>query len=187
MFKQVLQNDEEILFEEGVNKKAFIKKGLLSGIGLSAFISCFPAQFITIACAMITDGGKGIMIVWPISWAIIFVIGIILSYVITKLESKNTYFAVTNKRIIKRYGAFNNKYVHYSLKNVGTVMVSGSIFDTDESANLIVSVKDFHMNTDGHTSPLKLTVKSLNRAYEAYNVLSEKVEGNNEVLRIKSE
>ena len=43
------------------------------------------------------------------------------------------------------------------------------------------------MNTDGHTSPLKLTVKSLNRAYEAYNVLSEKVEGNNEVLRIKSE
>ena len=80
MFKQVLQNDEEILFEEGVNQKAFIKKGLLSGIGLSAFISCFPAQFITIACAMITDGGKGIMIVWPISWAIIFVIGIILSF-----------------------------------------------------------------------------------------------------------
>lgn len=187
MFEQVLQKEENILWAEGVNAKAFIKSETLTGIGFSAFISCFPAQLITIAFAAATDGNKSILAVWPIVWAISFIIGTIISYVIAKRNSKNTFFAITDKRIIKRSGVFRNQYIHYSLRNIGTVQVSGGIFDNNESASLIITVKDFHINTDGNSHPLRLGVKSLNKAYEAYNILSEKTEGNNEVLRVKAE
>jgi len=106
------------------------------------------------------------------------------------LNANNTFFAITNKRIIKRSGAFNNKFIHYSLKNIGNVEVIGSVFDSkgsDGSAKLIITTKDFHTNTDGNRTPKYLVINSLNKAYKAYSLLSEKTEGNNEVFRIKTE
>ena len=119
-----------------------------------------------------------------------FGIGIVLNFIGTILVANNMFLAITNKRIIKRSGAFNNKFIHYSLKNIGTCEVVGSIFDKkgkDGSANLIVTVKDFHTNTDGNAFPVTLNVDCLNNAYNAYNILSEQVDGNNESLRVKLE
>lgn len=50
--------------------------------------------------------------------------------IILNQNARNTFCCITNKRVIKRSGAFNNKFVHYSLKNVGTIRVSGGIFDS---------------------------------------------------------
>lgn len=92
-----------------------------------------------------------------------------------------------NKRIIKRTGAFNKNFIHYTLKNIGTVQVIGRIVDSKTSATLLITTKDFHTDSKGNTHANRLRVSSLYNAYEAYNVLSEIVDGNNETLRVKIE
>ena len=109
--------------------------------------------------------------------------------ILTK-NAKNTFCCITNKRIIKRSGAFTNNFEHYSLKNIGNVQVNGSIFDSkgdNPSASLFITVKDYHTNTDGNTTPMVLSVESLNNAYEAYKIINELTEGNNESFRVKIE
>ena len=89
-----------------------------------------------------------------------------------------------------KYGAFSDDFKHYSLKNIGNVQVDGSIFDSkgnNPSANLLITVKDFHTNTDGNTRPMVLNIESLNNAYEAYKLINELTDGNNENLRVKIE
>lgn len=188
-FTMILQKDEEIKWSNGVNKFPFIiKKASFNLLGY-AVAGVFIAQFFTIFSNIGSQGRVGLQI-WPKTFIIVFIIGIIISIISAILNSNNTYFCITNKRIIKREGAFNNKFIHYSLKNVGTVGVTGSLVDNkskNASANLLITVKDFHMNTDGNSKPIRLIIQSLICAYEAYKLLSELVEGNNEVLRIKTE
>ena len=121
---------------------------------------------------------------------IISIIACLLYIYILNLQAKNTFFCITNKRIIKRDGAFSNNFVHYSLKNIGTVEIDGSIFDSKEdnpSARLNITVKDYHTNTDGNSTPKKLSIDCLDHAYEAYKMLNNLTAGNNENLRIKIE
>lgn len=190
-FEQVLQKNEEILWAEGVNKGAyFLKEGLKSIIyvGIVAFFMSFISAIYGRIFFDIASTNLGNFIAK--SFVIIFCIGIILSFINIGLFANNTFLAITNKRIIKRSGAFNNKFIHYSLKNIGTCEVIGSIFDKkgkDGSATLTVTVKDFHTNTDGNAFPVKLSIDCLNKAYNAYNVLSEQIDGYNESLRVKLE
>ena len=68
--------------------------------------------------------------------------------------------------------------------------MSGGIFDSknqNPSANLFITVKDFHTNTDGNSKPCVLSVNSLNDAYEAYKIINELSDGNNESFRVKIE
>lgn len=66
--------------------------------------------------------------------------------------------------------------------------VAFSIIKEDNpSADLLITVKDFHTNTDGNTTPMELIIESLNNAYEAYKIINELTEGNNESLRVKIE
>lgn len=194
MFENILQKDEEIIWVEGVNKCAFKIKNSIKYICIFAFIGFFVAQFVTIAASFANFGNasepSSVLKYWPITWLIVFIIGIVISIILTTLEADNTYFAVTNKRIIKRSGVFNINFIHYSLKNIGTVNVQGGIFDSrgeNASATLFITVKDFHTNTDGNTRPMRLSIDSLNNAYKCYNLLSEKVDGNNDTLRVKLE
>ena len=193
-FKNVLQKDEEIVFVEGVNKKSFIIKKWFGYIALFGFVSFFIAQFATIATGIVSYESHNepfsIIMVWPTAWIISFIIGIVIGLVFSIIDASNTYFAITNKRIISRYGVFSTNYIHYSLKNIGTISIKASIFDSkgdDASATLIMTVKDFHTNTDGNTRPLYVSVYSLKSAYKAYTILSEKTDGNNESFRIEIE
>lgn len=194
VFRNILQKDEEIIWAEGVNKSAFKKKNWLKYVAIFAFAGIFIAQFVTIAAGFATfdnvNEAGSVIKCWPITWLIVFVIGIFIGLILSTMEANNTFFAITNKRIIKRSGIFNINFIHYSLKNVGTVNVRGGIFDSrgeNASATLLITVKDFHTNTDGNTRPMILSIDSLICAYKAYNLLSEKVEGNNETLRVKLE
>ena len=192
-FINILQKDEEVLWAEGVNKFPFILKNIFKTSFGFAFAGIFLAQFITIALVII-DVGHGedmsFLIAWPITVLCMFLLGIILGIIFSILEANNTYFAITDKRIIYRSGVFNQKYTHYSLKNIGTITVEGGLLDSkgeNGSATLIVTIKDFHTNTDGNSFPMRLVVRSLNRGYKAYSLLSEKTEGNNESFRVKLE
>jgi len=191
-FQHVLQDDEEIIWSNGVNKKAYILNtssfGIFSsfafGIILSAFLGIIPN----------TIKGNDEVSYWLPAvlsyFAIIFVIGLTLSLIGSSLNARNTFFAITNKRIIKRSGKFSDRFEHYSLQNVGNVEVRGTIFDSkgeNGSANLIVLAKSYHTNTAGASTRTGLMICSLNNAYEAYNVLSEKVHGNNESFKLKIE
>lgn len=76
------------------------------------------------------------------------------------------------------------------MKNVGTLRVDGGIFDSrgqHPSANLFITVKDFHTNADGNSKPFVLSIYSLNDAYEAYKIINELASGSNESHRIKIE
>ena len=187
-FKIILQNDEEVLWAEGINKVAYFFRNFISSLIFSVLFGGLVFVIVLFYTYILkpTIDFKLIFLAAVIVFLVIFVIwlmGIIL-------RANNTFFAITNKRIIMRSGALNNKFIHYSLKNIGTVEVQGSILDKkgeNGSATLIVTVKDFHTNTDGNTTPMRLVIDNLNNAYKAYSLLSEKVDGNNEVLRIKTE
>ena len=196
VFSNILQKDEKLKWVEGVNKKAFIIKSSLWSVRTFAIVGVFVAQLATIirgaslAEKAANHGVGNVFKIWPIVWLIVVAIGLVFGIIKSILDSKNYYFAITDKRIIKRSGVFNIKFVHYSLKNIGTIEVVGSIFDSkgkDSSANLVIKVKDFHTNTDGNTRPVSLDVISLNKAYDAYKMLSEEVDGNNENFRVKIE
>lgn len=202
MFKNILQKDEEIVWEEGVNRKAFFFKNyliyLVGFLIVAIFCSFFFTEIVHNKVEWNTFFDKNANIPDKSYYftqisrtaAIIYIVLASIIITIGTLESKNTFFAITNKRIIKRTGIFNYKFRHYSLKNVGNVSVSGSIFDSkgdDGSATLVVFTKDFHNDTEGLTYPGTCIITSLNKGYKAYSILSEMVHGNNEVIRIKTE
>lgn len=197
IFNKILQDDETIIWSNGVNRKSYLLKKQLTTTLACAFIGLFISFFIGgIATGIISSQYEGLneistmFKVIGILWLAIFSIGFIISFINNYFNAKNTYLAITNKRVIKRSGAFSDKFIHYSLRNVGNIEVCGSLLDSKDqnaSANLIISTKDFHTNTDGNTRPVRLVITSLNNAYEAYKVLSKETEGHNEVLRIKKE
>ena len=59
--------------------------------------------------------------------------------------------------------------------------------DSKNSATLLITTKDFHTDSNGNNITHQLAINSLYNAYEAYNILTEMVEGNNESLRVKVE
>ncbi|MEG0139148.1 MAG: hypothetical protein RR703_04165 [Bacilli bacterium] len=192
-FEMVLQKDEEIKWSNKVNVIANVLKGLIPAL-LGGVIGLFGILFFG---GMSIFYGYGFdenlsrvpdFIPILIILLVILLCVIVLCYIIyVGLNNKNTYFAITNKRIIKRTGAFNNNFIHYTLKNVGTVQVVGGVVDRNDSATLLITTKDFHTDSKGNTHADRLKVSSLCNAYEAYNMLSELVEGNNETLNVQIE
>lgn len=191
-FEMILDKDEVIKWSNGVNISAYVKKNFFKTFLFGLFP---PVAFLMLGTPygwlLLLLSLLKLIPMWIGVTHFIFSVMVCLVYiVILNMEAKNTFCCITNKRIIKRSGAFNNKFVHYSLKNVGTVKVDGSIFDSkgdNPSAKLTVTVKDFHTNSDGNSSPMFLSVNSLNNAYEAYKILNDLTEGNNENLRVKIE
>ncbi len=188
-FEMILQKNEEIKWSGNVNIVASVIKSLfaaLLAIGIPILLSSIPVGLLSgdkkgvyDFPALISNAG--------IYYLLILSIILISTSIVSILGSANTFLCITDKRIIKRYGAFNNKFIHYSLKNVGTINVTGGFFDNRgamASANLSVAIKDFASNEN---SSAALKVVSLRGAYDAYKLLSSLVEGNNEVLRVKTE
>ncbi len=182
-FAMVLQDDEEIKWSNKINVFANVLKGMLPTILIGGFFSFWAALFFggIFLNAENFDGPN----LFPVVYILPTIVVLYIIY--SSLNARNTYFAITNKRIIKRSGAFRNSFIHYTLKNVGTVQVVGSIVDSKNSATLLVTTKDFHTDAKGNTAASRLKVSSLYDAYEAYNTLSELAEGNNENLRVKIE
>ena len=182
-FNMILNKNEEILWSNSINVLANTKKKFLT-------------SFLIITSLFLLIGIEGFMILQLIKISSIVIIGTILFFwilvclitlSILKRDGENTFLCITNERIIKRNGAFNNKFNSYSLKNVGTITITNGIFDSNEenpSATIIILVKDFHTN---HSYSGALKINSLNNAYDAYKLLNELTKGNNEVLRIKTE
>ena len=184
-FEMLLDRDEEIMWVNNVNIKPCVLKGLIPSIVFGIFMSIFMTPFLYLfmfSNTLIESKTFQPILILSIS-AIIMIGNLILIY----LSAKNTYIAITNKRIIKRSGAFNNSFIHYTLKNVGTIQVSGSIVDSNNSATLLITTKDFHNDNRGNIKSVRLRITSLYNAYEAYKVLNSLTEGNNENLRIKIE
>lgn len=189
-FRMVLQKDEEVKWNNKSNVMASVFKRLIPTILFGIFLSLFICGMFVPIITSISNFGemsnftpadmfKPAIIVFPL---------LVLPFIFYSfLEAKNTYFCITNKRIIKRSGAFNNNFIHYTLKNVGTVQVVGGITDSNGSATLLITTKDFHTDSEGNTHANRLKINSLYGAYEAYNILSELVEGNNETLRVQLE
>ncbi len=191
-FDMLLDKDEEIKWCDGVNASVYIKKNFfkffLTGLfpPIALLMLGTPYGWLLLLLSLLK-----IIPMWIGVAHFIFSVVVCIVYIIVlNMDAKNTFFCITNKRIIKRSGAFNNKFVHYSLKNVGTIRVEGGIFDSkgkNPSANLFVTVKDYHTNTDGNSRPDFIIINSLNNAYEAYKIVNELTEGNNENFRVKLE
>lgn len=188
-FEMILQKDEEIKWSGNVNIAAGVIKSLFSAllvIGTLILFSFIPVGFLSGDTKGVYDFSA---LISKAGIYYVFILSIVLipTFIVSILGSANTFLCITNKRIIKRHGAFNNKFIHYSLKNVGTINVTGELFDSRgamASANLSVTIKDFASNEN---SSAILNVISLRGAYDAYKLLSGLVEGNNEALRIKEE
>jgi hypothetical protein len=191
-FKIVLDEDEKVLWCDGVNKSAFVKKCFTKLFLFGLFPPCallmlgVPYGWLLLLLSLLNVIP---MLIGVIHFSFSIVVCLVYIIILNK-RAKNTFCCITNKRVIKRSGAFTNDFKHYSLKNIGNVQVDGSIFDSkgdNPSANLLITVKDYHTNTDGNSIPMVLTLESLNNAYEAYKIINELTEGNNESFRVKVE
>jgi len=178
--------------EYGINISAYVKKNVFKTF-LFGLFPPFALLMLGVpySWVLLILSSLNVIPMWIGLAHFAFSIVVCIVYVFILIKgAKNTFFCITNKRIIKRSGTFTNDFVHYTLKNIGTIRVDGSIFDSKDnnpSASLVITVKDYHTNNDGNTSPDMLIVESLNDAYKAYKTLSELTEGNNESLRIKLE
>ena len=191
-FEMVLDKNEEIKWCNDINVSAYVKKNFFKTFLFGLFppfallMLGVPYGWLLLLLSLLN-----VIPMWIGVVHFSFSVVVCLVYIIILNKSaKNTFCCITNKRIIKRSGAFTNDFKHYSLKNIGNVQVDGSIFDSkgdNPSANLLITVKDYHTNTDGNSIPKVLTVESLNNAYEAYKIINELTEGNNESFRVKVE
>lgn len=191
-FEMLLDKDEEIKWINGINTSAYVKKnffrtflfGLFPPIAL--LMLGIPYSWLLLILSLLN-----VIQMWIGIAHFAFSIVVCFIYISVLIKgAKNTFLCITNKRIIKRSGAFTNDFVHYTLKNIGTIKVDGSIFDSknnNPSASLVITVKDYHTNNNGNTSSNILIVESLNDAYKAYKTLNELTEGNNENLRVRME
>jgi hypothetical protein len=191
-FEMLLDYDEEIIWSDGTNVSAYVKKNFFKTL----LFGLFPPVAI-------------IMLGVPYSWLILLmslceavpiwvgiahfcfsIVACIVYIIVLYKNAKNTFLCVTNKRVIKRSGAFASDFKHYSLKNIGNVNINGSIFDSkgnNPSANIVITVKNFHTDTNGNSNLTTLVISSINNAYEAYKVINKLTEGNNESFRVKVE
>ena len=191
-FDVILESDEKVLWCGDVNVVASTKKRLLKLF----LIGLFPATAVIMlgipySLVFLLLSIFSIIPLWiGVAHFVFSAIVCIVYITILIKDGKNTFLCITNERVIKRSGAFNNRFVNYSLRNIGNIEVDGGFFDSHgkkQSANLLITVKDYHMNTDGNAKPKRIEVISLNNAYEAYKVLNKYTKGNNEVLRVKAE
>lgn len=191
-FDVILESDEKVLWCGDVNVVASTKKRLLKLF----LIGLFPATAVIMlgipySLVFLLLSIFSIIPLWiGVAHFVFSAIVCIVYITILIKDGKNTFLCITNERVIKRSGAFNNRFVNYSLRNIGNIEVDGGFFDRHgkkQSANLLITVKDYHMNTDGNAKPKRIEVISLNNAYEAYKVLNKYTKGNNEVLRVKAE
>lgn len=184
VFKNVLQDNEKILFEAGVNKKAYLLKTNLSVL-IWIILAPIVFTFVINNFAVNTLGSNTVTTTLSTIFLLFFIFPFILAFFGSILDAKNTYFAITDTRIIKRTGAFNIRYIHYSLKNIGNVSINESVYDSkgeNGSATLTIIAKDFQSDVES-----LITITSLNKGYTAYKILTEKIKGNNEVFRIKTQ
>ncbi len=184
-FAMVLKDDEQVCWCGAANVAAHILRAVRTALIIlimPTIMTMFPVIF------LVGNGsvGRALARCWPY-YAVAYGAVILAVIIGALLNAENTAFCITDQRAISRGGAFGNHLVHYSLKNVGTVQVRGTIFDSrgaHPSGDLIVSVKDFHNDVDAQ--PQKLVVRSLSDVYDAYNVLTQLCEGNNETLRVEN-
>lgn len=189
-FEMVLDKNEEIKWCNGINVSAYVKKNLLKTFLFGLFppfavlMLGIPYSWVFLLLSIL----KVIpMLIGVLHFCFSIIMCIVYVNILTR-KAKNTFCCITNKRVIKRSGAFNNDFKHYSLKNIGNVQVNGGIFDSNgdnPSANLIITVKDFHTDEQGNRT--LLNIESLNNVYDAYKLLNELTEGNNENFRVKVE
>ena len=191
-FEMLLDKNEEIKWCNNINVSAYVKKKFFTTFLFGLFppfallMLGVPYSWLLLILSLLK-----IIPIWiGVAHFLLSIIVCLVYIIILTKNAKNTFCCITNKRIIKRSGAFTNNFEHYSLKNIGNVQVNGSIFDSkgdNPSSSLFITVKDYHTNTDGNTTPMVLSVESLNNAYEAYKIINELTEGNNESFRVKIE
>lgn len=188
-FTSILMQDEEVKFVQGVDKRAYTIKKTISNILVVLIADIFISQFVTVFGNMFTMGDMG-FIAWPITFGIVLLLGMPVAFLFASLSANNTFFCITDKRIILKYGVFNFKFIDYSIRNIGTTSVQGSVFDTQgehASANLVIVTKNFHNDTNSKEAHTAVKVISLVDAYYAYKLLNEMTQGHDEVYRIKME
>ena len=87
-------------------------------------------------------------------------------------------------RIILRSGTFGAKYIHYPLKNIGTIQVAQGMFDNkgkDGSGTLTITVMDFHAGKQAKAC----VIAHLCDVFTACRILCSLTEGANEAVRIR--
>ena len=191
-FNMILDNDEKILWCGDINVSASIKsiflKTFLFGLfpPFSILMLGVPYSIVLLILSLLN-----IIPLWiGIIHFIFSIFACLIFLFLLRKSAKNTFCCITNKRVIKRSGTFNNKFVHYALKNIGNVEVSGGLFDSkndNPSADFIITVKDYHIDSNNTPHSKKLIINSLNKSYEAYKFLTDLIEGYNEVFRVKHE
>ena len=124
-FSPILDDEEIIIKTYLPNKKKVYTSNLLI-ISLSLIIAC---ALISIAMFVPEEGYEPCP---PIFWLIpagIFVLGILITTLLTSLWLNKTVYAVTNTRIIMRTGVIGVDFKSLDLKSIGATEVYVSFID----------------------------------------------------------
>lgn len=164
-FTSILEVDEKIIWTSNVNVFNYIIRGFLS-IFICIFWTLLLIFFLNktfFACLLIM---------------------LICIVVLLNKNAHNTYFSITNKRIIKRYGIFKPNFVGYPILNIKSIKVTEKkiLFKKEKTTNFTFFIPFDYDN--GVSLNYSLEIKALNNAYEALEILT-KLTKKNKGIKIK--
>jgi len=159
-FSNLIRDDEKVLWTGSVNKKAYMWVQLRYLFIMGLFPLFLPFMLLALTIFL------------PLT-----------IYLINKASS-NTFFCITDKQIIKRFGIIKNDYSRYSLSSISEIRFITTIFDSQEpqmSSTLRLYSK--YLGNINGSQQNQMQIQCLLYADEAYKILSKLVD--NEGLNIK--
>ena len=153
-FEVVARDDETILWTGNVDKSIYTKKAFRIW-GLICLIPAFG--WVLFALSLVTC----------------FICVPLFVYFVHR-SANNTFFCVTDKRVIKRYGVFKTDYIELPYDAIKITNMKTSIFDREEgvrTANLII-ISNVLVAGNESAHGAQITISSLNHVDEAYKLVS---------------
>lgn len=172
--KEILDKNEKVIWDSGINLKVNLKK-MLFFITLFSLLVTFVI-FIIIFQIFKAPNYNNSTLVLIVVTLIVLITTMFISYKLVGKRIKNTHFFITNKKIIKRTGLFKDKYVFYNIKYVNSIVINQNLFDVKSSENgigsLFIKIKNTNLSLDDKAKPfLNMRLYSLEKVHEAYKIL----------------
>ena len=170
-FQAVLDNGEDIVLSYTPNKK----KVYFGNLFLMGLMLLFVCGFIALALFIPDEGlepAKPIAVLIPIG---IFIVVELITLLFTKLWLNNTFFAVTNKRILIRTGIIGVDYKSLDLKTIGATNVYVSVIDKILGGKT-GSIRFGSMSSPMNNNAVMYNFSNIVSPYETYKVIKELIE-----------
>lgn len=169
--KNLVGNDEQILYEGKPNKKCFIFESIFNPLMPFALIWAFIDLGI-LGASIFMDGSENILF-FVIPFLLIHMMPVWLylgGVLLTFRDYKNTYYIVTDNGIYVSKGAFSKTYNHKPFAELSHVDLHRGIFDQIFNVGDIITTSSQFSSNSSNAS---IHINSISNYTEVYNLIKK--------------